>query len=98
MSMLAPEAVDATAPEAILDRQDLRESSARTYARWLPIVPVRASGMVIEGADGCSYLDCLSGAGTLALGHNHPVVVAALRAILERGAPLHALDIATRAA
>lgn len=79
----------------ILDRQARRESSARTYARWLPIVPVRASGMVVEGADGRRYLDCLCGAGTLALGHNHPVVTDALQAVLERGAPLHVLDLAT---
>lgn len=95
MSLLAQEVAGTHTPSAILERQALRESSARTYARWLPIVPVRASGMVIEGADGRCYLDCLSGAGTLALGHNHPVVIEALQAVLQRGAPLHALDIAT---
>nr|WP_203217386.1 diaminobutyrate--2-oxoglutarate transaminase family protein [Nocardia arthritidis] len=79
----------------ILDRQDRRESSARTYARSFPVVPVRAKGIHIEGADGRHYLDCLSGAGTLALGHNHPVVVQALRRILDSGAPLHILDLAT---
>jgi diaminobutyrate-2-oxoglutarate transaminase len=79
----------------ILERQARRESSARTYARWLSVVPARAEGMVIEGADGRRYLDCLSGAGTLALGHNHPVVVDALRRVLDRGAPLHVLDLAT---
>ena len=51
--------------------------------------------MTIEGADGRRYLDCLSGAGTLALGHNHPVVLEAIRAVLDSGAPLHALDLAT---
>jgi len=85
------------APDAqgILRRQAARESSARTYARSLPIVPVRARGMTVEGADGRRYLDCLSGAGTLALGHNHPVVLAAIRAVLDAGAPLHVLDLAT---
>ncbi|MEV7417337.1 diaminobutyrate--2-oxoglutarate transaminase family protein [Streptomyces sp. NPDC089919] len=81
--------------EAILRRQSLRESAARTYARSLPIVPVRARGLTIEGADGRRYLDCLSGAGTLALGHNHPVVLEAVRAVLDSGAPLHVLDLAT---
>ncbi|WP_236653543.1 diaminobutyrate--2-oxoglutarate transaminase family protein [Streptacidiphilus melanogenes] len=81
--------------EAILGRQAARESSARTYARSLPIVPVRARGMTVEGADGRRYLDCLAGAGTLALGHNHPVVLEAIRAVLESGAPLHVLDLAT---
>ncbi|MDJ0381913.1 diaminobutyrate--2-oxoglutarate transaminase family protein [Streptomyces sp. G-G2] len=81
--------------EGILRRQSLRESAARTYARALPIVPVRARGMTIEGADGRRYLDCLSGAGTLALGHNHPVVLEAIRKVIDSGAPLHVLDLAT---
>ncbi|WP_370531533.1 diaminobutyrate--2-oxoglutarate transaminase family protein [Streptomyces hydrogenans] len=81
--------------EAILRRQTQRESAARTYARSLPIVPVRARGLTIEGADGRRYLDCLSGAGTLALGHNHPVVLEAIRKVLDSGAPLHVLDLAT---
>lgn len=83
------------AQAGILRRQSARESSARTYARALPIVPVRARGLTIEGADGRRYLDCLSGAGTLALGHNHPVVLEAIREVLDSGAPLHVLDLAT---
>lgn len=83
------------ATEGILRRQAQRESAARTYARSLPIVPVRARGLTIEGADGRRYLDCLSGAGTLALGHNHPVVLEAVRGVLDSGAPLHVLDLAT---
>ncbi|MFF4424331.1 diaminobutyrate--2-oxoglutarate transaminase family protein [Streptomyces sp. NPDC001549] len=83
------------APEGILRRQAQRESAARTYARALPIVPVRARGLTIEGADGRRYLDCLSGAGSLALGHNHPVVLEAIRGVLDSGAPLHVLDLAT---
>ncbi|GGZ89294.1 diaminobutyrate--2-oxoglutarate transaminase family protein [Streptomyces echinoruber] len=81
--------------DGILRRQAARESAARTYARSLPIVPVRARGLTIEGADGRRYLDCLSGAGALALGHNHPVVLAAIRKVLDSGAPLHVLDLAT---
>lgn len=81
--------------EGILRRQSAREPTARTYARALPIVPVRARGLTIEGADGRRYLDCLSGAGTLALGHNHPVVLTAIREVLDSGAPLQALDLAT---
>ncbi|MGW7363835.1 diaminobutyrate--2-oxoglutarate transaminase family protein [Streptomyces sp. NPDC054841] len=87
--------VQPAAHEGILRRQSLRESAARTYARSLPIVPVRARGLTIEGADGRRYLDCLSGAGTLALGHNHPVVLEAIRKVLDSGAPLHVLDLAT---
>ncbi|MFJ6693889.1 aminotransferase class III-fold pyridoxal phosphate-dependent enzyme [Streptomyces sp. NPDC091294] len=72
-----------------------REPAARTYARALPVVPVRARGLTIEGADGRRYLDCVSGAGTLALGHNHPVVLEAIRRVLDSGAPLHVMDHTT---
>jgi len=80
---------------ALVARQEQRESSARTYARNLPIAPALAGGAMITGADGRSYVDCLSGAGTLAVGHNHPEVIAALRSTLDSGAPLHALDLIT---
>ena len=94
-AMHEAEVARALAHEGILRRQSVRESAARTYARSLPIVPVRARGLTIEGADGRRYLDCLSGAGTLALGHNHPVVLEAIRKVLDSGAPLHVLDLAT---
>ena len=59
------------------------------------MVPVYASGMTVVGADDRRYLDCLSGAGTLALGHNHPTVVEAVQKVIDQGAPWHSLDIAT---
>ncbi len=71
----------------LLRRQTERESAARTYARTLPVAPLRASGATIIGADGAEYLDCLSGAGVLALGHNHAAVQDALRRTLDAGAP-----------
>ncbi|MFE5872553.1 diaminobutyrate--2-oxoglutarate transaminase family protein [Streptomyces roseifaciens] len=95
LTQLPPTEPSAAAHEGILRRQSSRESAARTYARSLPIVPVRARGLTIEGADGRRYLDCLSGAGSLALGHNHPVVLEAIRSVLDSGAPLHVLDLAT---
>ncbi|MEU7135840.1 aminotransferase class III-fold pyridoxal phosphate-dependent enzyme [Streptomyces sp. NPDC046261] len=91
----APSVTPPPAHEGIARRQSSRESAARTYARSLPVVPVRARGLTIEGADGRRYLDCVSGAGTLTLGHNHPVVLEAIRRVLDSGAPLHALDLAT---
>ncbi|MGQ4431114.1 MULTISPECIES: aminotransferase class III-fold pyridoxal phosphate-dependent enzyme [unclassified Streptomyces] len=81
--------------EGILRRHAVREAAARTYARALPIVPVRARGLTVEGADGRRYLDCASDGGALALGHNHPVVLEAIRGVLDSGAPLHAYDLAT---
>ncbi|WP_035739693.1 diaminobutyrate--2-oxoglutarate transaminase family protein [Parafrankia elaeagni] len=90
-----PGNTDPAAAAAILARQATRESAARTYARSLPIVPVGAHGSWITGADGRRYLDFLAGAGTLATGHNHPVVVEAIERVLRSGAPLHVLDLAT---
>jgi diaminobutyrate-2-oxoglutarate transaminase len=49
----------------------------------------------VEDSRGQVYIDCLAGAGTLALGHNHPVAVEALRAALASGLPLHTLDLWT---
>ncbi len=72
-----------------------RERAARSYVRALPIVPVRARGLLIEGADGRRYLDCASGGGALALGHNHPVVLEAIRKVLDSGAPLQVMDVTT---
>lgn len=95
MTSLAMPSPPLPSTAGILERQAARESSARTYARSFPIVPVRAHGMTIEGADGRQYLDCLAGAGTLALGHNHPAVLDGIRSMLDRGAPLQVLDVAT---
>jgi diaminobutyrate-2-oxoglutarate transaminase len=76
-----------------LDRQAAVESNARTYPRKLPIAIQKAQGMYLTNADGKVYMDCLCGAGTLALGHNHPVVVEAIYRHLEAGYPLHSLDL-----
>ncbi|OII63463.1 aspartate aminotransferase family protein [Streptomyces sp. CC53] len=84
-----------TRTEGILRRQWLREPAARTYARSLPVVPVRARGLTIECADGRRYLDCASGAGTLVLGHNHPVVLEAVKRVIDSEEPLHAPDLAS---
>ncbi len=81
-SLALPSVCDDGGPaRGILRRQSLRQPAARTYVRALPIVPARARGKTIEGADGCRCPDGLSaavavavaGAGALALGHNHPV-------------------------
>jgi diaminobutyrate-2-oxoglutarate transaminase len=73
------------------------ESSARTYAASFPRLFVHAKGMRVRDSDGREYLDCLSNAGTLALGHNHPEVNEAVRGFLETDALQQALDLATPA-
>jgi diaminobutyrate-2-oxoglutarate transaminase len=80
-----------------LDRQQNYESNARTYPRRLPLAIRKARGAYVTDADGKTYLDCLAGAGTLALGHNHPVVIEALRRHLDEELPLHTLDLTTPA-
>lgn len=78
-----------------LDTQAKRESNARSYPRRIPIAIAEADGMYVKDMDGKMYLDCLSGAGTLALGYNHPVVIEAIKQVLEDKRPLHTLDITT---
>lgn len=78
-----------------LSQQERRESNARSYPRRLPLTLVHGAGLYVTAADGRTYLDCLAGAGTLTLGHNHPVVVEAIRRALDSGVPWQTLDFAT---
>src|SRR5262245_8237324 len=57
----------------LLERQRRQESNARSYPRRLPIALARAKGIYVEDVAGRVFIDCLSAAGTLVLGHNHPV-------------------------
>ncbi|AQL42888.1 aspartate aminotransferase family protein [Halorientalis sp. IM1011] len=82
---------------AILSQQARRESNARTYPRYLPLAIREAEGITVTDMDGNEYYDCLAGAGTLALGHNHPRVVEAMEDALEASRPIHTLDISTPA-
>jgi diaminobutyrate-2-oxoglutarate transaminase len=79
----------------LLTRQAQRESNARSYPRRLPLVLRRAQGVYVEDVEGRVFLDCLAAAGTLALGHNHPVVVEAIVAAVRSGVPLQTLDLMT---
>jgi diaminobutyrate-2-oxoglutarate transaminase len=83
------------ASNALLDRQSARESNARSYPRRFPLALRRAEGIYVEDIEGRVFIDCLAGAGTLALGHNHPVIVQAIEQILKDGTPLHTLDLTT---
>ena len=67
--------------EAYLDRQAARESNARTYPRYLPFAVERADGVELIDVEGNRYIDCLAGAGSIPLGHNHPVVVDAIQGV-----------------
>lgn len=79
----------------ILARQRLWESNARSYSRRIPLVLKRANGLYVEDIEGRRFIDCLAGAGTLILGHNHPAIREAILDVIESDLPLHTLDLAT---
>lgn len=79
--------------QELLQRQEQRESAARTYPRSIPVALQRAQGAYVEDVDGNIFIDFLSGAATLALGHNHPEVVRAVGRQL--GELVHTLDFPT---
>ena len=60
-----------------------------------PIAIKQAYGALVEDMKGQIYLDCLAGAGTFALGYNHPEINQALKKQLDSGLPYQTLDIAT---
>ncbi|HWD02693.1 MAG TPA: diaminobutyrate--2-oxoglutarate transaminase family protein [Amycolatopsis sp.] len=61
----------------LLAHQRRWESNARVYPRNLPIALAEGTGSYVRDVDGNVFIDFLSGAGVLALGHNHPEVVRA---------------------
>jgi diaminobutyrate-2-oxoglutarate transaminase len=86
---------DFTPVDPLLASQSRRESSARSYPRRLPVALVSAQGCFVTDSNGRQYLDCLAGAGSLALGHNHPVVVQAVRDAIDHQYPWTTLDLTT---
>lgn len=97
MNNFSPEEIDlpGKVSNQYLERQQARESTARTYPRRIPIAIREAKGIYVKDVDGNVYFDCLASAGTLSLGHNHPVVVRAIRAALDSELPLSTLDLTT---
>lgn len=81
--------------QTYLSTQNQRESNARSYPRRIPIAIEKAEGINVTDVEGNTYFDCLAGAGTLALGHNHPVVIEAIEEVVHNKRPLHTLDITT---
>ncbi|SUO95921.1 diaminobutyrate--2-oxoglutarate transaminase [Suttonella indologenes] len=78
-----------------LTRQNAMESNVRSYPRKLPLAIAKAQGCWVSDVEGNEYLDFLAGAGTLALGHNHPAIIQAIQEVLSSGLPLHTLDLTT---
>ncbi|XPP90350.1 pyridoxal phosphate-dependent class III aminotransferase [Photobacterium leiognathi subsp. mandapamensis] len=87
---------DLTLDELLLS-QEHYESEVRSYPRRLPLAIAKAAGVLVEDTRGQLFVDCLAGAGTLALGYNHPEINKAIVEQLESGLPYQTLDITTAA-
>lgn len=79
----------------MLARQAQRESNARTYPRRIPIAIADAHGSFVRDLDGNTFIDFLTGAGVLSLGHNHPELAQVVTDQLTR--LVHGLDFPTPA-
>ncbi|MFB6112417.1 MAG: diaminobutyrate--2-oxoglutarate transaminase family protein [Halobacteriaceae archaeon] len=86
---------DGLTTAGLLASQAATESNARTYPRSLPLAIDAAEGIELIDVEGDRYIDCLAGAGSIPLGHDHPVVLDAIRGLLDAGEPTHTLDITT---
>ncbi len=75
----------------LLARQGDRESNARVYGRHFPIAVEEASGSFVRDVDGNVFIDFLTGAGVLSLGHSHPELIAVAAEQLGRFS--HGLDL-----
>ena len=71
-------AIPGPSSSRLLERQAQRESSVRTYPRGLPIAIRRGVGTYVEDLDGNVFIDFLTGAGAMPLGHSHPELVEAV--------------------
>jgi diaminobutyrate-2-oxoglutarate transaminase len=79
--------------QRMLAEQAALESRARSYPRSVPVAFAEGRGATLRDVDGNTYVDFFGGAGTLNLGHGHPVVARA--ASEQQGRLVHALDFPT---
>ena len=71
------------------------ESNVRYYCRRFDRVFKSATGATIRDEAGATYIDFLSGAGSLNYGHNNPVLKAALIEYIENDGITNSLDLHT---
>lgn len=71
------------------------ESNARTYANNFQVAINYGLNAKIKDINDNEYIDLLGGAGTLALGHNNPIIVETLQEFLKSGQIMHGLDLST---
>jgi 4-aminobutyrate aminotransferase / (S)-3-amino-2-methylpropionate transaminase / 5-aminovalerate transaminase len=53
-------------------------------ASFEPVVVEKASGCIVTGQDGRTYLDCFSGISVVNCGHNHPRILAAAKEQMDK--------------
>ncbi|MGX0891170.1 diaminobutyrate-2-oxoglutarate transaminase [Pseudomonas sp. ADAK2 TE3594] len=80
--------------QAFLNQEHL-ESQVRSYPLRFPFTIARAQGAFIEDTHGQVYLDFLSGAGALPLGHNNAEVNQAIADQVQSLMPFQTLDVMT---
>ncbi len=73
------------------------ESNARTYASTFEKVFAFGEGLRLRDSTGREFIDCLSCAGALPLGHNHPEVKEALLEFISSNQVQQVLDLTTPA-
>lgn len=76
---------------------ETHESEVRSYCRSFPAVFAKGLGARMTDTGGRSYIDLLSGAGTLNYGHNNPAIIGPVVDYLTGGAVVHSLDLHTAA-
>jgi diaminobutyrate-2-oxoglutarate transaminase len=86
---------DSNSNEGYILRQNKYESNARSYPRRIPIAIKKAEGLFVTDMNGKKYIDCLAGAGSIALGHNHPVILEAIKHCIDNKHALLTLDLTT---
>lgn len=74
---------------------DQLESNVRSYCRLFPTIFKSAKGSFLTDQNESTYLDFLSGVGTLNYGHNNPHIKSHLLKYLESDGIVHGLDMAT---
>jgi len=80
-----------------LESMNRVESRARTYAATFEAVFEHGDGLKIRDSSGREFLDCLSCAGALPLGHNNPEVREAVLRFVSSGHVQQVLDLTTPA-
>ena len=74
-----------------------RLSNAKTLSRYFPIVLQHGDGIHVKDMNNYSYIDCISAASALPLGHNHPYINKTIKEFIDNKNPIQTMDIPTTA-